>query len=67
MAYGPSKNRLIRCLLYGFQFVDYFGKEKKSFDVLTGDQVLDVRTATYRPEIDQSEHPKSVSHIVIFT
>ena len=32
----------------------------KSFDVLTGDQ--EVCTATYRPETDQSQNTKSVSH-----
>ena len=30
-----------------------------------GDQELEVRTATYGPEIDQSQHAKSVSHIII--
>ena len=48
--------RLIRCLLYGF--VDYFGFEKV-------DRELEVRTATYGPGIDQSQHAKSVSHIII--
>ena len=34
-------------------------------DVSTGDQGLEVRvaTCTYGPEIDQSQHMKSVSHI----
>ena len=45
--------RLIRCLLYGF--VDYFSFEKV-------DRELGVRTATYGPGIDQSQHAKSVSH-----
>ena len=40
------------------------GIETKSFDVLTSDQELEVRTATYGPEIDQSQHVKSVSHII---
>ena len=57
-----EQTRLIRCLLYGF--VDYFGKRTKSFNVLTSDQELEVRTASYGPEIDQSEHAKSVSHII---
>ena len=35
----------------------------KSFDVLTGDQ--EVCTATYRPETDQSQNTKSVSHKTI--
>ena len=35
----------------------------KSFDVLTIDQELEVGMATYGPEIDQSQHAKSVSHI----
>ena len=35
----------------------------KSFDVLTGDQELEVRTATHGPETDQSRHAKSVSQI----
>ena len=30
-----------------------------------GDRELEVRTATYGPEIDQSQHAKSVSHIII--
>ena len=47
-------------------FLDYSGKGTKSFDVWTGDQELEVRTATYRPEIDQSQHAKSVSHIKRF-
>ena len=34
--------------------LDYSGKGTKSFDTLTGDQELEVRTATYGPEIDQS-------------
>ena len=46
--------RLIRCLLYGF--VDYSGFEKV--------MRAEVRTATYEPEIDQSQHAKSVSHII---
>ena len=29
-----------------------------------GDQELEVRTATYGPGIDQSQHAKSVSHII---
>ena len=29
-----------------------------------GDRELEVRTATYRPGIDQSQHAKSVSHII---
>ena len=36
----------------------------KSFDVLTGDQELEVRTAIYGPEIDRSQRAKSVSHII---
>ena len=34
----------------------------ESIDILTGD--LQVRTATYGPEIDQSGYAKSVSHII---
>ena len=37
----------------------------KSFDILRSDQELEVRTATYGPEIDQSQHMKSVSHTCI--
>ena len=55
LPYGPKKTRLIRCLLYGF--VDYSGFE-------TVIERLEVRTATYGPEIDQSQHSKSVSHII---
>ena len=32
---------------------------------LTGDRELEVRTATYGSGIDQSQHAKSVSHIII--
>ena len=39
-------------------------KGTKSYDVLNGDQELEVRRATYGPEIDQSQHAKSVSHII---
>ena len=52
----------ISCLLYGV--VDYSPKGTKSFDVLTSDQELEVRTATCGSEIDQSQHAKSVSHII---
>ena len=45
--------RLIRCFLYGF--VEYSGKGTNSFEVLTE---LEVRTATYGPEIDQLQHVK---------
>ena len=48
LPYGPSKHDLF----YGF--VDYSGFEK----------VIGVRTATYGPGIDQSQHAKSVSHII---
>ena len=51
LAVRTEQTRLIRCLLHGF--VDYSGKRTKSFDVLTRDQELEVRTATYGPEIDQ--------------
>ena len=34
-----------------------------SFDVLTSDRELKVRTTTYGPEIDQSQRRKSDSHI----
>ena len=34
------------------------------FDILTGDQELEVCMATYGPEIDQSQQAKSVSHII---
>ena len=54
--------RLIRCLLYGF--VGSYGKRTKSFDVFTSDLELEVRTATYGVEIDQSQRAKSVSHII---
>ena len=62
LAIQTDQTKLIRCLLYGF--VDYSQKGTKSFDVVTGDQELVVRTATYRPEIGQSQHAKSVSHII---
>ena len=45
--------------------LDYSGKGTKSFDVLTGDQELEVRTATcYGPEIDQSQQAKSDGHVI---
>ena len=34
--------------------------------ILKGDPELEVRTATYGPGIDQSQHGKSVSHIITF-
>ena len=34
--------------------------------ILKGDPELEVRTATYGPGIDQSQHAKSVSHIITF-
>ena len=34
------------------------------FRFLKGDRELEVRTATYGPGIDQSQHAKSVSHII---
>ena len=73
--YGPSakcadhenkdgkKRGSITCrLLYGF--INYSRKGTKSFDVLTSYQELEVRTATYGPEVDQSQHVKSVSQII---
>ena len=36
------------------------------FRFRNGDRELEVRTATYGPGIDQSQHAKSVSHIIIF-
>ena len=45
LAVRTEQTRLIRCLLCGF--VVYSGKGTKSFDVLTGDQEPEVRTATY--------------------
>ena len=35
------------------------------FRFWNGDQELEVRTATYEPGIDQSQHAKSVSHIIM--
>ena len=40
------------CLLYGF--VDNSGKGTNLFEVLTDDCELEVRTATYGPEVNQS-------------
>ena len=51
--------RLIRCLLYGF--VNDSGKGMCSFDIF---RELEFHTATYEPEIDQSQHMKSVSHVI---
>ena len=36
------------------------------FRFWNGDRELEVRTATYGPGIDQSQHTKSVSHIIIY-
>ena len=36
------------------------------FRFLKGDRELEVRTATYGPGIDQSQHAESVSHIIIY-
>ena len=42
------------------------GKEQNHFMFwLVSDQELEVHTATYRPGIDQSQHVKSVSHIIL--
>ena len=57
LAVRTEQTRLIRCLLY--VFADYFGFEK-----VIKKQELEVRTATYGPGIDQSQHAKSVSHII---
>ena len=38
-------------------------RDEIRFDVLTSDQELEVCMATYGPEVDQSQHAKSVSHI----
>ena len=56
--------RLLRCFYDGF--VDYSRKGTKSFNVLTGDQQLHVEVcmASYGPEVDQSQHMKSVSQII---
>ena len=40
------------------------GKEQ-NFDVLTSDRELEVHTATFGLEIDQSQCTKSVSHIIM--
>ena len=36
------------------------------FQFWKGDQELEVRAATYGPDIDQSQHAKSVSHIIMY-
>ena len=63
--------RLIRCLHMYYLYMALLiilGKVYHFyFDVLTGDQELMQRSIygyTYRPEIDQSQHVKSVSHII---
>ena len=50
--------------MFLYVFVDYSRKGTKSFNILTGDQQLhlEVCTASYGPEVDQSQHMKSVSH-----
>ena len=57
-----NETNTVRCLLFGFV---YSGKRTKSFDVLTSDQEVEVRTATYGPEIDQLQRAKSVNHIIM--
>ena len=54
LAVRTEQTRLITCLLYGF--VDYSG--------LAGVLELEICTATYRPEIDDSEHAKSVTKYI---
>ena len=51
LAARTEQKKLIRCLLFGF--FDYSGKTRKSFDVLTSDQQLEVHMATHGPEIDK--------------
>ena len=46
-------------------FVNCFRNATKSFDILMGDQQLEIHIASYGPEIDQLQHVKSVSHIII--
>ena len=58
-----EQTRLIRCLLYGF--VDYFQEKNEIIRVLTSDQELEVRTASYEPEINQTQRAKLVSHMII--
>ena len=54
IAIRTEQTRLVRCLLYGF-FYYSSGKRVKSLEVLTGDQELAVRKATYGLDIDQSQ------------
>ena len=56
LAVRTTQMRLIRCY-YGIWLCWLFRFWK-------GDQELEVRTATYGPVIDQSQHTKSVSHII---
>ena len=55
-----EQTRLIRCLLYGF--VDYSGKGTTSFRRF--DRACGPYGYRYGPEINQSQHAKSVSHII---
>ena len=59
--YRPSKRdkQDVCCMAF-----DSSEKRTKPFDVLTGDQELEVRTGTYGPEIDQSQQAKLVRHII---
>ena len=57
LAVRTEQTRLMICLLYGF--LDYSEKGTKLFDSLISDQELGVRTATYGPEFDQTQHAKS--------
>ena len=50
--------------MFIYSIVDYSGKRTKSFDVLTNDQELEVRTATYGPGIGKPQCAKSVNHII---
>ena len=57
LALRTEQTRLIRCLLCGF--IDYSEKGTTSFDDLRS-----VRLPLW-PETDQSQHAKSVSHIIM--
>ena len=63
MLYAPSKRG--RQYVYYMAFLTTPGMERNHLTFLIGDQELEVHTATYGPENDQSQHAKSVSHIII--
>ena len=64
LAVRTEQMRLEKIFIIWLCSSDYCGKGTKLFDVLTGDQELEVHKATYGPEINQSQRAKSVGHLI---